>query len=406
MLISFFSLLLVFVIAIPLFVISGELLIALWYKKSVLFAKNEDKVASGQSSYKIVMPAHNEADIIKSSLSGLLQKGVPSDSIIVVADNCTDLTASIVKELGVTVIERFSDEKRGKGYALDFGLSYLKDGQQEHADVVIILDADCEIDGQGLSTLATECVKHSRPVQALYLMRTIANSSIKQRVAGFAWFVKNKIRPFAVNKLNLPVTLTGTGMAFPWAVIQNIDIAHGNIVEDMQLGIDCTLNGFPPMFCQKVVVYSDFPTQIAAEKTQRTRWEHGHLTTITQQVPSLLKQAWVKKEWPLLGMALDLAVPPLALLVMISLMGLVLLAGLSVITGSYMALLILSVIFSLFSTTLVSTWYFFGRDYLTLKELLSIPLYIVSKISVYSSFILKKQLEWVRTDRDKATNDK
>ena len=238
-------------------------------------------------------------------------------------------------------------------------------------------------------------------MQALYLMRTKAEGSLKQRVAGFAWLVKNKIRPIAVHKLGLPITLTGTGMAFPWHVIAGINIANGNIVEDMQLGLDCTLNGFAPLFCEQSVVYSDFPEQEEAEMTQRTRWEHGHLMTITQQVPKLIKQSFVKKDWKLMGLALDIGVPPLSLLVMFSLVALLVFAVFSLFTDVDTALNYFLLSFYFFSISLCLTWWKFGREYLTLNELLRIPVYIYSKISIYVSFVFKRQKSWVRTERDK-----
>jgi len=380
-------------ISVPLVVIAIELLISLFYK-----AENEGALAF-QGSYKILMPAHNESEIIGKTVTDLIQSSVLADSIIVVADNCIDDTAEIARNLGVTVIERFNDEQRGKGYALDCGLSYFK--KQSAPDVVIILDSDCQISSESLDLLACQCVKEDRPVQALYLMNNSINASLKQRVAGFAWLVKNKIRPIAVNSFGLPVTLTGTGMTFPWHVIADINVAHGNIVEDMQLGIDCTLKGYPPVFCEQAVVYSDFPEQQAAEKTQRTRWEHGHLLTIVQQVPRLLKHAFLKMDWRLLGLALDIGVPPLSLLVLLSLLGLALLAVSSFWIGSYVALVLLLSSFTFCAIILVATWWKFGRDYLTLKELCSIPVYIVSKLSVYATFIFKRQKKWVRTERDK-----
>ncbi len=381
------------VLSIPLLMISIELLISLFYK-----AESEEALAF-QGSYKILMPAHNESEIIGKTLTDLIQSSVVADSIVVVADNCTDDTAEIARNLGVTVLERFNDEHRGKGYALDCGLSYLKN--QSAPDVIIILDSDCQISAESLNLLACSCVKEDGPIQALYLMRHGLKASLKQRVAGFAWLVKNKIRPIAVNELGLPVTLTGTGMAFPWYVIADINVAHDNIVEDMQLGIDCTLKGYPPIFCEQAVVYSDFPEQKTAEKTQRTRWEHGHLLTIIQQVPALLKQALLKRDWRLFGLALDIGVPPLSLLVLLSLVGLALLAASGFWLGSYIALMLLLSSFTIFAILLVATWWKFGRDYLTLKELCSIPIYIVSKLSVYTAFIFKRQKKWVRTERNK-----
>jgi len=378
--------------SIPLLVIAIELFITLFSNTATMLP------VEFKGSYKILLPAHNEGAIITKTLGDLITSSVSADSIIVVADNCTDNTAEIARNLGCVVLERFDQEHRGKGYALDYGITYLK--EQSHPDVLIILDADCEINNDSLRLMVNLAVDKEKPVQVKNIMRVVNKTSLSQRVAGFAWLVKNKIRPIAVNRLGLPVTLTGTGMVFPWHVIADINVAHGNIVEDMQLGIDCTLKGFPPIFCQQAVVYSDFPEQVEAEQSQRTRWEHGHLLTIVQQVPKLLKHAVLKRDWRLLGLALDIGVPPLSLLVLLSFSSVFLLAIIGYWVGSYYALLLLLSSVSLFTVMLVATWWQSGRDYLTLKELASIPIYVVSKLSVYVAFVFKRQKKWVRTSRE------
>jgi cellulose synthase/poly-beta-1,6-N-acetylglucosamine synthase-like glycosyltransferase len=381
------------VLSLPLLVIGIELLISVLHKSPL---STGDEVLKG--TYKLLIPAHNEADIIEQSLSLLIQQGVVVSDIIVVADNCTDATADIAKGLGVTVIERSSGvDERGKGFALDYGIRFLK--TLPTSDIVIILDADCELTHDAIITSVNRAISENCPVQMLYLMRVINQHSFSQRIAGFAWLVKNKVRPIAVNKLGCPVILTGTGMVFPREVMAQVNIAHGNIVEDMQLGIDCTLDGFAPILCEQAVVYSDFPDKVDAEKTQRTRWEHGHLMTIFQQVPLLIKQAVVRKEWRLLGLALDMSVPPLALLVMLSMVGLVLLSMGSCWVGSYTSLLILFTSFVFFAVMLITVWWMMGREYLTTKEMCSIPAYIFSKISIYVAFIFNRQKSWVKTDR-------
>ena len=249
------------ILSIPLMVIGLELFIFLLHKRA---SSKEETDARG--TYKILIPAHNEAGIIKKTLSALIQQGIAVGDIIVVADNCMDATANLAKDFGVTVLERMSDENKGKGFALDHGICYLKDNS--FPDVLIILDADCEMSKASIIKSVNSVMLNDRPVQVTNLMRVVNKKSFSQRIAGFAWLVKNKVRPIAVNKVGLPVTLTGTGMVFPWYVISTVNIAHGSIVEDMQLGIDCALDGFAPLFCEQAIVYSDFPEKVEAEKTQ------------------------------------------------------------------------------------------------------------------------------------------
>lgn len=382
--------------SIPLWVIGTECLVILL--AGTKFEKPPS--APKPSSYKILIPAHNEAKIIEKTLSGLIAElpgNTPAD-IVLVADNCSDDTAVIARRLGVTVLEREATEQRGKGYALDFGVQHL--AATGNPDIVVIMDADCETTQASLTELIHAVAQDRKPAQMTYLMRTIENASIKQKISGFAWLLKNKIRLQAMNRLGLPVTLTGTGMAFPWEALKTVKLGHGNIVEDMQLGIDLAINGFPPVFCPEALVYSDFPELTSAELSQRTRWEHGHLQTIFRQVPQLIREAMRRNDWRLFALALDIGVPPLSLTVMLALFGLFLLTLLMLISGYSTAFLLLLVNFSYFAVTLTGIWRVYGQDYLSAHELLGIPLYIISKLTIYKAFIKKRQKEWIRTDRN------
>ena len=69
----------------------------------------------------MLIPAHNESSGVIATLQCLKSQLQAGDRILLVADNCSDDTASIAGAEGVEVIERTNLDQRGKGYALDFG---------------------------------------------------------------------------------------------------------------------------------------------------------------------------------------------------------------------------------------------------------------------------------------------
>ena len=77
--------------------------------------------------FVVLFPAHNEALILGEVLEGLRILDYPQDSyrILVIADNCTDETATIALQKGVMVWERENPEERGKGYALQWAIDRL-----------------------------------------------------------------------------------------------------------------------------------------------------------------------------------------------------------------------------------------------------------------------------------------
>ncbi len=345
----------------------------------------------------VLIPAHNEATGIGATLETLVGQLTSIDQLIVVADNCIDETAAVAREMGATAIERFDDTHRGKGYALDFGMDFLA---PHPPDVVVIVDADCIVASGAVEQISRLAIARNRAVQATYLLTQPAKPSPKDAVSTLAFTVKNLVRPLGLARFDLPCPLTGAGMAFPWIAIRKVSLASGNIVEDMNLGIDLALAGHPATFCYEARVTSALPQQARAAKSQRTRWEHGHLQTILTQVPRLLKTALQKRRFDLLAIALDLLIPPLSLLVMLwaFAMTVALVATYFGITPA--PAIILSGAGAMILIAIVSAWSRHCRADIPAKVLFTIPLYILWKIPLYFSFLWKPQTKWVRTERD------
>ena len=299
--------------------------------------------------------------MIAQSLRTIVPQLTSDDRILVVADNCTDATAAIATTEGAEVIERADRSRRGKGYALDFGMRHL---EKDPPEIVIIIDGDCEIAQDAIALLATSSMRHNRPAQALYLMRASSSNSVTYmlRVALFAWTVKNLARPLGLKRWGFPCQLMGTGMAFPWQCIRSASLASGHLVEDMKLGSDLVRSGWPPLFTPTATVVSSFPESSEAIKSQRTRWEHGHLTVITDEVPSLLWHSIVHRSAGGLALALDLLVPPLSslLLLIAALIGIDTLFWM--LTGRSLPLIISGTAAVLAGIALSSAWVSFGRE--------------------------------------------
>jgi exopolysaccharide biosynthesis WecB/TagA/CpsF family protein len=359
--------------------------------------KRSDGAAS-RASLAVLIPAHNEEAGIHATLDSIRPQMRPGDRLIVIADNCTDLTADRARGCGVEVIERHDANRRGKGYALDFGTQTLKSSQAP--DVVVLIDADCNVHPGALDALATSVTASGRPAQAIYLMETPLNPSPADRLSAFAFLFKNLVRPLGLHRLGLPCLLTGTGMAFPWAVLQDAPLASGNIVEDMQLGLDLTLAGFAPLLCPDARVTGRLPSETKAATAQRTRWEHGHLRTILTQCPKLLLCGIFGGNLSAIALAFELAIPPLSLLVAFWFAATVCVAGECVVMHAFQPLIAVGIGWLILTATILVAWARFARDLLSLPIMLSIPFYVFKKLPLYKAFLRKRETSWIRTVRD------
>lgn len=387
----FLGLLLILFLPVLLFSLQVLLSLPLFGRKPAAIA------ASARPSIAVLVPAHNESAGILPTLQAIQARLQAGDRLLVVADNCTDDTAELAAAAGAEVIERHDSARRGKGYALDYGVRYLEFSPPQ---VLIIVDADCMVHGDSLQLLARQCLQTNSPAQAMYLMRSPAGAGLKTRVAEFAWAVKNRARPLAYQRCGLPCQLMGTGMAFPWELIQAAELASGHIVEDLKLGLDFAAAGHAPQLCSEALVTSVFPANTDGAQSQRTRWEHGHLGMILTDGPRYLVSALRTMNGRLLALVLDMCVPPLALLTMLVVLLALLAAVMSWLSGAVWPWSLAIFNLLLLGIAVLLAWLVHGRHILSFSHLAYAPFYALAKVPLYLRFIFKRQVDWVRSRRD------
>jgi cellulose synthase/poly-beta-1,6-N-acetylglucosamine synthase-like glycosyltransferase len=362
-----------------------------------LFLTSRRQVARPDGvSVAVLIPAHDEKEGIGATVAGVQSQLAPGDRVLVVADNCTDDTADLARAAGARVIERSDPERRGKGYALAFGIDHL---ESNPPDVVIIVDADCRLTPGSVDALIQRAIQTQRPAQADYVSQPAERSPISM-ISALAMLVRNRVRPRGLRRLGQPCHLTGTGMAFTWKVMRVAPDLGANIVEDLAMGIELALLGYEPMLCIEAGIRSELPSGRSAAIQQRRRWEHGHIGTLLQHGPRLIREGIRRGKPGLIALGADLIVPPLALLV--GLLVLVLgIAGLLILFGGpVFPAWIAGIALGLVGLGVAIGWARYGRQAVPFRYLLLAPLYVVWKIPLYLSFLFgRREQHWRRTER-------
>jgi len=355
----------------------------------------------------VVIPAHNEQSVIGETLR-LAKRDLPSGfQILVVADNCSDDTASIVRNMSVRVLERNSEVERGKGFALAAAFQHLAMDSQP-PEVAIVLDADSRFDAPdtsiALAQFASACLRQNRPLQMISLLDLPAPSSVRQRIAAFAFRVKGLLRNAGLHRIGGGCSLGGTGMAFPFELVKVQHFETSETVEDMRLGIELALAGVVPRYFLGCSVRSPIPASETGFVSQRTRWEQGHIRMIARYGLLLLVKGL--RSWPILLMGADLSVPPLSLHTLLTgaMWCVSLLAFLfgwwfgSWIIGA-LALSLTSIsVLCMLSGVLVAKRAV-GQGVLEPGDLGQTLHYALSKVGIYARTLWKRERRWVRTER-------
>lgn len=366
--------------AIPSLVLAIELAAGQWARRP-LPERDARHVA-------IVVPAHDEAAGIAATLAAIRATAPPGARLLVVADNCGDDTAARARAAGADVIERVDPDRIGKGFALAFAREHLAGAPP---DVVIVIDADCSVPGDGIARLAAAALGSGRPVQSAYLLRPRPDLGAMVGLSGFAFLIRNLVRQRGLARLGAPALLTGSGMAFPWAAFRAAPLETGDLVEDLAIGIALTRAGHPPAFLPQVTTWSD-PALRRAALAQRTRWEQGFLrTAMTQSWRLLCEGRWL---------GLHLMVPPLALLAATDAAALAVLGLLARQGATPLPFLILAGLLAVMLLLLGLSWARFGRAQISAARLLLIPVYMLWKLPIYLAAALRPERRWIRTRRD------
>lgn len=344
----------------------------------------------------VLVPARDEEPVIGATLALLKAELAERDRLLVVADGCSDRTAEVARAAGAEVVERDDPSRPGKGHALAFGLEHLA---QDPPEAVVVVDADCVPRPGSVEVLARHAVGAGAPVQAEYVLLADEPRS-PAALSALAFSLKNRVRPAGLRALGLPCPLTGSGMGFPFELLRQAPVGTGRIVEDLHLGLDLALAGVPPRSCPEAAISGLLPGRDSARRSQRRRWEHGSLEAAMARVPSLAAAGLRRGRLDLLAVALDLCVPPLALLVaLLAAAGLA--GGLVRLLGGYGLALVPAVtgLLAVIGAVAIGLGEA-SRGVASPAVLLSAPRYVLDKLPLYLDLVRRgPEKRWIRTDR-------
>jgi cellulose synthase/poly-beta-1,6-N-acetylglucosamine synthase-like glycosyltransferase len=262
----------------------------------------------------------------------------------------------------------------------------------------MVLDADCFVAPGTIADLSHAALARERPVQSCNLLRSRPDDGPMVQISNFAFLIKNKVRQRGSARIGAPALLSGTGMAFPWALFENAPLATSDLVEDLALGIDFARNGHSPVFVEEALVLSD-PADTADTLTQRTRWEHGFVDTATRRAIPLFIEGLRQGRPGVAWLGLHLLVPPLALLVTLGGLAMALCSFLALAGAEWTPTIACACALGTIAILLSLNWGVNGREAVRGSTLARIPLYMLWKLPVYLRLVRKRESAWVRTKR-------
>lgn len=233
---------------------------------------------------RVVIPAHNEAKVISTLLSDLRAGSYPRTEVWVVADRCTDTTASMSEEFGVQVAER-KEGPDGKGAALAW---YLQLYPLDIDEVLVVLDADNRVPSGALERIADEIEGGFEVVQC-YLDVVNPDSSLLAEASALSYWAGNRMVQLARTNLGWSSDLGGTGMAVSARALAKVGGFTESITEDQDLGTRLVLSGERVEWLHDVKIADEKPGSLGVALRQRARWMAGKRATARRSLWPLLR---------------------------------------------------------------------------------------------------------------------
>lgn len=254
--------------------------------------RNGDGQVVGSSDVRvtILVPAHNEEFSLPTTLGALKKQTRPPDRVIVVADNCTDRTAEITRQMGYEVFESVGNVHK-KGGALNQALGMLLP-DTSFEDVVMIMDADTSLSPRFLEVGAS---KFSADPELSSVGGVFYGEDGNGLVGQFQ---RNEYARYSLqirSRHGRVFVLTGTASMFRAQVLLDVAAARGVFIpgetgkvydtaaltEDNELTLSLKSLGatmVSPIECQ---VTTEIMPGWKALWTQRKRWQRGALENLS-----------------------------------------------------------------------------------------------------------------------------
>ena len=266
--------------------------------------------------FAILVPAHNEQLVIGQALDGFAHLDYPPElfQVHVVADNCSDETAAVVRRSRFSVHERTDAQMPGKGPALNWLYRRVRDGDWAF-DAVVIVDADTTLNPSFLRHVAAALDDGAVAIQAFYGVRDPDGSpTAALRYAALA--CRHHVRPLGRVAIGGSCGLYGNGMVFATDLMDGRSWT-GHLTEDMEFQMELLLDGHLVRYVPGAVLEAEMPSTLDAASSQNERWELGRIEMARRYVPMLARRAIRQRKQRLAhaDATLDALVPPLSVLI-------------------------------------------------------------------------------------------
>ena len=255
-----------------------------------IFKTKKFKKAKVKHKYAILIAARNEEKVIGNLLDSIAKQDYPRDLLttFVVADNCTDTTAAIARKKGAICYERFNDQDKTKGFALEFLFNNIESDYGINSfEGYFIFDADNLLNTNFVSKMNDAFDSGEKIITSYRNTKNFDENWIASTYA-LHWIRSSRTSHRARSYLGLATNIQGTGFLFANEIVKN-GWHYTSLTEDRALTADAVSNGYMISYQDEAIFYDEQPIKVKVALRQRLRWSKGHLLAFLESGPKLFK---------------------------------------------------------------------------------------------------------------------
>ena len=225
------------------------------------------QVESTGSRIAVLVPAHNEEEVLEPLLGDLKAQVASPVRVLVVAHRCQDATEHIARAAGADVLVLSDGE--GKSAALQAGFRELS---ALDWDAVLVIDADCRIDPH---FLARARIRTSEVVQTR--VHLCASQDGRGLFYELLYHLDDRLFHAGRERLGLPAFVRGTGMLLGRQALERCPWHGQGLTEDREQGLLFLRAGVPVRHAPELAVTTPPPVRFRESWGQRRRWTSAGL---------------------------------------------------------------------------------------------------------------------------------
>lgn len=240
----------------------------------------------------IIVPAHNEEDVIEQCLEALVSADYPRREIIVVDDGSTDKTyekASRYATRGLVKLVRRERVSGRKAIAINYGLKFAR------GEIVAVIDADTIVGKNSLAEVIQPLLEKGVGAVAGNIRVLNERKSVLTKLQSYEYVLAMEVGRRVQSMVNLLLIIPGAFGAFQRRIVEGVgEYDIDTITEDFDLTIKIHKVREAVRFAPKALAWTVVPATWQAWVRQRIRWSKGQIRTLIKHRNLLFKARFGK----------------------------------------------------------------------------------------------------------------